>query len=66
MSLRAGGFGLLMVRAQVDELVYNEKHNEVMPEATWTDEHAPPVSSSGCPTAYRSRPARSCSRRCSR
>jgi anti-sigma regulatory factor (Ser/Thr protein kinase) len=28
--LRAGGFGLLMVRAQVDELVYNEKHNEVI------------------------------------
>lgn len=30
MNLRAGGFGLLMVRAQVDELVYNEKHNEVI------------------------------------
>jgi anti-sigma regulatory factor (Ser/Thr protein kinase) len=29
-QLRPGGFGLLMVRAQVDELVYNEKHNEVM------------------------------------
>jgi anti-sigma regulatory factor (Ser/Thr protein kinase) len=29
-QLRAGGFGLLMVRAQVDELVYNEKHNEVI------------------------------------
>jgi PAS domain S-box-containing protein len=28
--LRAGGFGILMVRAQVDELVYNEKHNEVI------------------------------------
>ncbi len=28
--LRAGGFGLLLVQAQVDELVYNEKHNEVM------------------------------------
>jgi anti-sigma regulatory factor (Ser/Thr protein kinase) len=28
--LRAGGFGLLMVRAQVDELVYNEKQNEVI------------------------------------
>jgi anti-sigma regulatory factor (Ser/Thr protein kinase) len=28
--LRAGGFGLLMARAQVDELVYNEKHNEVI------------------------------------
>jgi len=28
--LRAGGFGLLLVRAQVDELVFNEKHNEVM------------------------------------
>ena len=30
MQLRAGGFGLLTVRAQVDELVYNEKHNEVI------------------------------------
>ena len=29
-KLRAGGFGLLTVRAQVDELVYNEKHNEVI------------------------------------
>ena len=29
-GLRAGGFGLLTVRAQVDELVYNEKHNEVI------------------------------------
>lgn len=28
--LRAGGFGLLMVKAQVDELVYNEKRNEVI------------------------------------
>lgn len=29
-QLRAGGFGLLMVRAQVDELVYNDKQNEVI------------------------------------
>lgn len=29
-GLRPGGFGLLMVKAQVDELVYNEKHNEVV------------------------------------
>ena len=29
-GMRAGGFGLLMVRAKVDELVYNEKHNEVI------------------------------------
>ena len=29
-GLRAGGFGILMVRAKVDELVYNEKQNEVM------------------------------------
>ena len=28
--LRAGGFGLLTVRGQVDELVYNEKQNEVI------------------------------------
>jgi PAS domain S-box-containing protein len=29
-GLRAGGFGLLMVRAKVDELVYNEQQNEVI------------------------------------
>jgi DNA-binding response OmpR family regulator len=29
-GLRPGGFGLLMVRAKVDELVYNEKQNEVL------------------------------------
>lgn len=29
-GLRPGGFGLLIVRASVDELVYNEKHNEVV------------------------------------
>ena len=29
-GIRPGGFGLLMVRASVDELLYNEKHNEVV------------------------------------
>jgi CheY-like chemotaxis protein len=29
-GLRPGGFGLLMVRANVDELMYNEKQNEVV------------------------------------
>lgn len=29
-GLRPGGFGILMVRAQVDELIYNEKQNEVV------------------------------------
>jgi len=29
-GLRPGGLGILMVRAMVDELVYNEKHNEVV------------------------------------
>ena len=29
-GLRPGGFGILMVRANVDELIYNESHNEVM------------------------------------
>lgn len=29
-GLRPGGFGLLTVRAKVDELLYNEKHNEVV------------------------------------
>lgn len=29
-GLRPGGFGILMVRAKVDELIYNEAHNEVL------------------------------------
>ena len=29
-GLRAGGFGILMVREKVDELVYNEQQNEVI------------------------------------
>jgi anti-sigma regulatory factor (Ser/Thr protein kinase) len=29
-GLRPGGFGLLMTQANVDELVYNEKQNEVV------------------------------------
>lgn len=29
-GLRPGGFGILMVRAKVDELIYNETRNEVM------------------------------------
>jgi CheY-like chemotaxis protein/anti-sigma regulatory factor (Ser/Thr protein kinase) len=29
-GLRAGGFGILMVRAKVDELIYNERQNEVV------------------------------------
>jgi anti-sigma regulatory factor (Ser/Thr protein kinase) len=29
-GLRPGGFGLLTVRSLVDELVYNQKHNEVI------------------------------------
>jgi len=29
-GIRPGGFGLLMVKAQVDELLYNEKRNEVV------------------------------------
>jgi anti-sigma regulatory factor (Ser/Thr protein kinase) len=29
-GLRAGGFGLLMVRQMVDELIYNEARNEVL------------------------------------
>jgi PAS domain S-box-containing protein len=29
-GIRPGGFGLLMVKAKVDELIYNEKHNEVI------------------------------------
>jgi CheY-like chemotaxis protein/anti-sigma regulatory factor (Ser/Thr protein kinase) len=30
LGIRAGGFGILMARALVDELVYNESHNEVL------------------------------------
>jgi two-component system, OmpR family, response regulator len=29
-GLRPGGFGILMVRQMVDELLYNEAHNEVL------------------------------------
>jgi PAS domain S-box-containing protein len=29
-GLRSGGFGIMMVQSKVDELVYNEKQNEVM------------------------------------
>ena len=29
-GLRAGGFGILLTRQLVDELVYNERHNEVL------------------------------------
>jgi anti-sigma regulatory factor (Ser/Thr protein kinase) len=29
-GLRPGGFGLLLTQANVDELLYNEKHNEVV------------------------------------
>src|SRR3954470_16193233 len=29
-GLRGGGFGLLMVKAMADELLFNEKHNEVV------------------------------------
>ena len=30
MGLRPGGFGILIARNMVDELIYNEKHNEVV------------------------------------
>ena len=30
MGLRPGGLGLVMTRALVDELIYNEKRNEVV------------------------------------
>jgi anti-sigma regulatory factor (Ser/Thr protein kinase) len=29
-GIRPGGFGILMVQAKVDELIYNERQNEVM------------------------------------
>jgi anti-sigma regulatory factor (Ser/Thr protein kinase) len=30
MGIRAGGFGIFLVRGMVDELLYNEAHNEVV------------------------------------
>lgn len=30
MGLRPGGFGILIARNMVDEMIYNERHNEVM------------------------------------
>ena len=30
MGLRPGGFGILIARDMVDEMIYNERHNEVM------------------------------------
>ncbi len=30
LALRPGGFGIVLVRAIADELIYNEKHNEVV------------------------------------
>lgn len=30
LGLRAGGFGILIAQGTVDELIYNEKHNEVV------------------------------------
>jgi two-component system, OmpR family, response regulator len=48
LGLRPGGFGLLLVRSMVDELVYNEAHNEVLfvkylePAASTTEERATP------------------------
>jgi hypothetical protein len=29
-GLRPGGFGILMVKAKVDDLIYSEKQNEVV------------------------------------
>ena len=44
-GIRPGGFGLVMVRASVDELLYNEQRNEVvfvkyLDEASLQDERA--------------------------
>jgi len=29
-GLRPGGFGILMTKQLVDDLIYNERHNELM------------------------------------
>jgi anti-sigma regulatory factor (Ser/Thr protein kinase) len=43
-GLRAGGFGLVLIRAIADELVYNEQRNEVV------------FVNTGCPHVYRRPP----------
>ena len=40
-KIRPGGFGLLTVRASVDELLYNEKRNEVV-FVKYLDDDSPP------------------------
>ena len=41
-GLRPGGFGLMTVRATVDELIYNEKRNEVVFVKYLTEEEGEP------------------------
>ena len=43
-GIRPGGFGLLMVRDSVDELIYNEKRNEVVFVKYLSDPAARPAS----------------------
>jgi CheY-like chemotaxis protein/anti-sigma regulatory factor (Ser/Thr protein kinase) len=46
-GIRPGGFGLLMVRNSVDELIYNEKRNEVVFVKYLSDGPAQPAPPSG-------------------
>jgi hypothetical protein len=46
-GIRPGGFGLLMVKNSVDELIYNEKRNEVVFVKYLDDGAAKPESVSG-------------------
>jgi CheY-like chemotaxis protein/anti-sigma regulatory factor (Ser/Thr protein kinase) len=48
MGLRPGGFGILTARALVDELIYNEAHNEVV-FVKYLDESSKPVPASATP-----------------
>jgi CheY-like chemotaxis protein/anti-sigma regulatory factor (Ser/Thr protein kinase) len=45
-GIRPGGFGLLMVRNSVDELIYNEKRNEVV-FVKYLDAASPPAGHTG-------------------
>jgi CheY-like chemotaxis protein/anti-sigma regulatory factor (Ser/Thr protein kinase) len=57
-GIRPGGFGLLMVRNSVDELIYNEKRNEVVFVKYLGDGAARSLSSAGARKA-RSKPMQS-------
>jgi CheY-like chemotaxis protein/anti-sigma regulatory factor (Ser/Thr protein kinase) len=56
-GIRPGGFGLVMVRGSVDELIYNEKRNEVVFVKDLTDEATQPAARPARRASRRKRPA---------